>query len=203
MMTLSERAERTASVTDARVRTLQSAYRRDVSGAVSTLAQLRRGVGTEFGHNFTLMGIALDGVNDDLTAPRAAEAEGPSPEERAFFAALTLYATHQQSHRDKSMHQSGYSVGRSSRMLSSRYNVESTRARFTALGTAVTWDETLHHARGLIQQLRAAGVPLDYAAFARDLFDIQTGHADRVRLRWGRAFYRTPVTDDTTETAQA
>ncbi|WP_110590204.1 type I-E CRISPR-associated protein Cse2/CasB [Microbacterium suaedae] len=197
MSSLAERAARTATVTGARIRSLQGAYRRNESGAVGDLARLRRAVGTEIDDDLAIMGIAFDGSDEDLFDD-VPQADTPLPEERAFFASVTLYALHQQSHHDKSMHHGGYSLGRSARLLQRRLDRASTRARFTALGTSVTWDETLQHARGLVQQLRQAGIPLDYARFARDLFDLQSGRADRVRLGWGRDFYRVTTSDDDT-----
>ena len=127
----------------------------------------------------------------------------------AAFAAITLYAVHQQSRRETSLHRDGYSFGRSARLLAKHSNTrEAVRARFAAVGTATSWDETLHHARGLVQQFRQYSIPLDYGQFARDLFDLQQPTtADRVRLRWGRDFFRArhveddDTTPDGTETA--
>ena len=67
---------------------------------------------------------------------------------------------------------------------------------------AETFLEVVHHARGLITQLRSHGIPLDYGMFTEDLVYLQTRGADRVRLRWGRDFYRIPkqsehIDDDT------
>ena len=78
------------------------------------------------------------------------------------------------------------------------------RARFTAIGTASTWDETVYHARGIIQQLRAFAVPLDYGRFAGDLYLLRKpSSADRVRLAWGRDFYRVHHPEDDGETDSA
>ena len=49
----------------------------------------------------------------------------------------------------------------------------------------------MHYARQLVQQLRAASIPLDYGLLAQQLYDLQNPYrADAVRLSWGRAFAR-------------
>ena len=210
MTTLRERAQTTAAFTGQRVGALQARYLADDPTAVAALAQLRRAVGTELGSDFAMMNIAFAAGEPkkpenrlDLLGGAVPTSDAPEAEENAFFAAITLFAMHQQSHRDASMHRSGYGFGRSMRLLYRRHERPSTRDRFTALGTAETWAETLHHARSLIQQLRQESIPLDYAQFAQDLFDLQTGQAARVRLAWGRDFYRVRDEDDDTETTEA
>jgi CRISPR system Cascade subunit CasB len=65
--------------------------------------------------------------------------------------------------------------------------------RFMAVATAQSINEVLFHVRGLITQLRREKQPLDYAMFAEDVFNLLTpGQENRVRLAWGREFYRTP-----------
>lgn len=167
---------------------LQNLYLRDRPEAVAELAVLRRGVSQQPGADARLVGLTMaglypnpNGLSDDV-----------QPAERAAYTALTLFAVHQQSHRDRRMHRHGYSFGRSARLLGRRSGArDAVRARFTALATATTWDERVSHARGLIQQLRAHDIPLDYGQFARDLYELrESARADRVRLVWGRHFYR-------------
>ncbi|WP_169566317.1 type I-E CRISPR-associated protein Cse2/CasB [Microbacterium luticocti] len=187
--------ERLATHVSRRASDLQARYRRDDSDAVATLAILRRGVSVPVGTDPRLVGLTIAGLYDGLTQPRRDE---PTEAERAAYAAITLFAVHQQSHRDAAMHRRDYSFGRSARLLGRRSGArDAVRTRFTALATATSWDETMHHARGLIQQLRAHSIPLDYGQFARDLYNLQfPGAADRVRLVWGRHFYREHSPDD-------
>ncbi|MFT4135342.1 type I-E CRISPR-associated protein Cse2/CasB [Microbacterium sp.] len=185
-----------------RVSALQRLYRANSSAGVAALARLRRGVGKQPTDDLELFGLAVP--EDDTTTARLHDPQWLLPddetteEERAAFAAITLYAVHQQSRRETSLHREGYSFGRSARLLGKHSNASNAvRARFAAVGTATTWDETLYHARGLIQQFRQHSIPLDYGRFARDLFDLQhPSRADRVRLRWGRDFYRVRRVDD-------
>lgn len=188
---MSTRPERVESFVDEQIQTLQRTYRSNSSAGTAALAILRRGVGTSPGTDMELLGLALSGPQTELVDPRRRLPDEPVPEERAAFAAVTLYAMHQQSRRDAAMHVRGYSLGRSTRLLARKVERESVRRRFIALGTATTWDETVHHARGLIQQLRQHSIPLDYGRFAADLFELHEGRGDAVRMRWGRDFYRT------------
>ncbi|MGB4780267.1 type I-E CRISPR-associated protein Cse2/CasB [Microbacterium sp.] len=206
MTTLQERADRVARFVDTKAYKLQQAYQRNASSAVADLARLRRGLGRRVGEDLDLIGLALasDGENSpSLLDERERVGATPTAEEQSAFTAITLFALHQQSQRGASMHRAGYSLGRSARLLGKRVDRDSVRTRFTALGTATTWDETVHHARGLIQQFRQHGIPLDYGRFARDLFDLRTGRGDRVRMSWGRDFYRLADPDDTDTTHDA
>lgn len=173
----------------ARIQQLQERY---LSGhdaaAVADLARLRRGVGLPPGRDIELTGLAIGGLYDeDVHLPDA-----PTDAEHAVYAAMTLYSLHQQSQRTRRMHQRGYSFGRSARLLGAQSKAdEAVRRRFAALGTATSWDEVTHHARGLVQQFRAHGIPLDYERLARDLLFLRnSAWADGVRNSWGRDFYR-------------
>ncbi|MDR6867120.1 CRISPR system Cascade subunit CasB [Microbacterium resistens] len=194
-----ERADRTADFVAARVSALQAQYQKNVASAVSALARLRRGIGREPGADLELLGLALQlppsqkDQADSLYDLLDLRGDEIAPEERAAFDAITLFALHQQSRRDAPMHRRGYSFGRSSRLLGTD---DAVRRRFTALGTASTREETLRHARGLIQQFRQKRIPLDYGAFARDLLDLHGPFADRVRARWGRDYFRVHHPDD-------
>lgn len=187
-------AERLSDLVARRATALQTAYRHDVSAAVADLAILRRGVSQRPGQDARLIGLTISG----LYLETRGLPDEPTDAEHAVYAALTLFALHQQSHRDRSMHQTGYSFGRSARLLGRRTGArDAVRARFTAVATATSWDETLHHARGLVQQFRAQAVPLDYGRFARDLYFLRSPEgAERVRLVWGRDFYRVRHPED-------
>lgn len=190
MTTTRGRASRVAEYVTGRVERLQQRYRANTSAGAAELSRLRRGVGTPLGADLELLGIALADADASLFDSIGAPSDDPTPEEHAAYAAITLFALHQQSKREVSLHRRGYSMGRSARLLSARLDRDSTRQRFAALGTATTWEETVHHARGLIQQFRQHDIPLDYGQFARDLFELRIGDANHVRTRWGRDYYR-------------
>jgi CRISPR system Cascade subunit CasB len=142
--------------------------------------------------------MTMEGVpstdRDDMAA---------SPEELAAHSALTLFAVHQQS-RDAGMHQPGVGLGQAVARLerqqaASSGEVAPIRRRFDAVITAQSVGEAIHHLRSIIQQLRVAGIPLDYGSLADDLVAFQNPHrADSVRRRWARQMYfhhETPTTD--------
>lgn len=201
------RGDRVEEYTDRVVSRLQAAYRRDDRHAVAALARLRRQVGRSPGTDLQafadVFGADRDAAADTDAAPVIALHEsqrlpdGPTREEAAVFSAVTLFALHQQSRRDASVHRRGYSFGRSARLLSRRSSPDAVRRRFVAVGTATTLDELVTHARGLIQQFRQYELPLDYARFARDLFILGgPSGADSVRTVWGRDYFRAHHADD-------
>lgn len=203
-MTLTtERADRVEQFVRTRVEQLQVGYRQNRSSAVSALAQLRRGVGTAFGSDLELLGLALAGIEESLYDDIGSLPDDPTPEEQAAYSAITLYALHQQSRRETPMHRRGYSIGRSARLLSRKVNNSSVHNRFAALGTSSSWNETTHHARGLIQQFRQHRIPLDYGKFARDLYGLRGPYADSIRMSWGRDYFRQHHPDDDTDNTPA
>lgn len=175
-----------------RVAQLQAKQLARSASARATLAQLRRAVNKEPGSvpevwEFTLAGVRL---------PSGYADEKPAPVEYAAHIAMTLYAVHQQS-RPVGMHQRGHRLGTAVRWLAKGMtdDVAVTR-RFQALGTAQDLREVTYHARGLIGQLRAASIPLDYGLFADQLLLLQDPRtAGGVRLTWGREFHRTTKPD--------
>ncbi|MBP2473173.1 CRISPR system Cascade subunit CasB [Crossiella equi] len=182
---------------DKRIRQLQQGALADRPAEVAALARLRRAVGRPPG---SVPDVQLYTLSEVFAAPDAGDA--PTPAEIAAHAALTFYATHQQS-RDKRMHQGGPSLGAAMRALCPKHDPEVPPAvlrRFQTLGTSETLDELLHHLRGAVQLLRASDIVLDYGQLTDDLLRWQKpGGADRVRLRWGRDFHRQhkPDTSDT------
>lgn len=197
MTTTKSLKDRLFNAVGIQVSELQERYRKDDSSAVANLARLRRGVGKSPGEHFDLIGLTIEGLYPDAKGLP----DEPTEAENAAFAALTLFALHQQSHRNASMHRSQYSFGRSARLLGRHTNSQdAVRARFTALATAQSWDGTVRYAMSFIQQFRAQAIPLDYAQFAVDLYRLQfPDSADRVRLRWGRDFYRQHHPEDDAE----
>ncbi|QVJ00511.1 type I-E CRISPR-associated protein Cse2/CasB [Nocardiopsis eucommiae] len=172
---------------DERVRQLQAGYLRDHPDAVSTLARLRRGAGKTIDEVPELVGVTIDHrfyetfhVND----PRTPDAESAAHE------ALTLYALHQQSKRDKGMHRRGRDFGGAVRRLMPSGDIdEPLRKRFVQAQTASSRGTRLDRLRGIVQLLRAEDLPLDYGLLADQLHDTRTAAgAERVRRAWGRGF---------------
>ncbi|MFH8984757.1 type I-E CRISPR-associated protein Cse2/CasB [Streptomyces varsoviensis] len=118
---------------------LQSGYRQDVAFAVAAVARLRREAGRDPHASPTAWGLddledlsylrdkAKQGAQEreegraapehlSARARRRTEAR-QEQEEQAVHLAVTLWALHQQSIRDASMHQSGWYLGRSVRRL--------------------------------------------------------------------------------------
>jgi len=172
---------------DRRVSEWQRGYIRRQASSLAILARLRRGVGKNVDEvpdlwQYTLPDFPFETTNSDA----------PTRAERAVHTAMTLFSLHQQS-RQVEMHvPGGPSLGGAARQLRSRTSSEqAVRRRFEALGTAEAFSEVVHHARGLISQLRAQSIPLDYGALTDDLIRLQHPNtANHVRLRWGRDFYR-------------
>ena len=177
-------------------------HRSSVGGrgeATATLARLRRGSGCEPGSDPLLWGETLG-----LPAQYSGRDDKPTAAECAVYAALTLFAAHQQSVSEL-MHRGGVSFGTAARQLGQRETVseQAVLRRFQALATAEALEGALIHARGLITQFRTARIPLDYGQFAVDLVDLQNpAHRNSVRLRWGRGYYR-PATKPTTATDES
>jgi CRISPR system Cascade subunit CasB len=179
-----------------RVRVLQETRSR--SSSVAALAHLRANVAREPGADPRIWSLTVEGVPGD------ARGDSASAEERAVHAALTLYAVHQQSRSD-GMHQPGVGLGRAvARLDRARGGGESehtspVRRRFDAAVTAEDLTEVVHHLRGLVGQLRADGIGLDYGMLADDLHLYQRPDgADVVRRRWARQFHHldsVPFTD--------
>ena len=170
-----------------RVRILQSSYLRGESGAIASLARLRRAVGGEPGANPVVWEETLG-----LPSQFVGHSDDPSRAERAVHYALTLYATHQQS-QGQPMHRGGYGFGRTARLLgrSGKASEQAVLRRFQALGTATSLAEAATHARGLVTQFRGAGIPLDYGQLAVDFVRFQDPQQiASVRLTWGRDYYR-------------
>ncbi|MEV6274871.1 type I-E CRISPR-associated protein Cse2/CasB [Nocardia sp. NPDC051832] len=188
----------------ARVSTVQRRYSADEAVAVAALAQLRRGVGSRAGSNPALWDLTLAGLPEILADPSyttSAERDGVATKwEQAAHDAITLHAWHQQS-RTEPMHRRGVSLGAALRILGFRTSEEGVLRRFKALGTTDRHDARLTLLRGLISQLRAHTIAIDYGILARDLRQLDHRNtADQVLLRWGRDYHRTKI-DDSDATA--
>ena len=154
------------------------------------LANLRRGIGHAPGEQPELWGLLFEGFPEELMS----RSGDPTWAEWAAAAALTMYALHQQGRpmHEAPMNVEGATLGRAVRKLAKNEDdLERVRRRFNAFATADEMGECMHHLRGLVQLLRAEGIPLDYPALAYDLYRYQMPEgAQRVRLLWGQDFYR-------------
>ena len=160
----------------------------------AALANLRRGVGAAPGEMPELWGFFLEELPPEMESRDGVPTRG----EWAVYLAMTLYALHQQG-QTSPMHKEGEGLGKAARLLvppGQDPGESSIQKRFNALATAAQMPEISHHLRGMIQLLRAGGIPLDYVQLAGDLYDLQFPDAmPRVRLRWGQDFYHEPKED--------
>lgn len=169
---------------------LQTRYLAADARSKAALAQLRNAIRRPLGSDPTVWGIVFDEFPDELVG----RGDEPNRAETAAYTALSLFAIHMQSAREP-VHVDGIGLGRAIRRLSRSQNEDGPSSpvmrRFHALGTSADLPETIHHARGLIQQLRSASISLDYGRLAEDFVGLQSpDRADSVRLRWARDLYR-------------
>ncbi len=184
-----------ARLVAARAQVLQKQYSHDKAAAVASLAKLRRAYGQPPGADPLAWSETLAFLGDGIGWGD----DAPTPAEVAAHNALTLFALHQQSQRTAFMHRPGVGLGRATARLMVARNgggepdkADPTMRRFHALGTATTFAEISHHARGLIGLLKSESIGLDYGMLTDDFIDLQNPRrADSVRLAWGRQFYRT------------
>lgn len=188
-----------ATVVSAQIGKLQRAYLERRQGSAANLARLRRAVDRAPGTVPEVWELTLK----DVPIPRGYDSPQPARSEYAAHLAITLYALHQQS-QSAGMHQPGIGLGTAARRLADKTEaIEAVTRRFQAIGTASEFSEVAYHLRGLVSQFRSAGIALDYAKLADDLYALQdVNRAGDVRLRWGRQFFRTtrPEADQTDTT---
>lgn len=183
-------AARTAAFVQRTINPIQEQYvgsTPPTSYARAALARLRRGLGKPLGAVPDLMEFVVDA---EAPQPRG---DQPTRAEVATYTALTLYGLHQQS-QSRRMHDPRTTFARAVGALrfSEGEENDGVLRRFQALATATDMGEFVHHTRGLISLLRTAERGFDYGRLAQDLVHFQSPHTvDRVRLAWGRDFYRT------------
>ena len=109
---------------------------------------------------------------------------------------LTLYALHMQG-KDRSMNANGIGFGRAIAKLVDKDNEAAIKRRFNSACTSADFAELAHHARGLIQMMRAKDIGFDYPRFASELRRFKDPErASAVRLTWGEDFYRNIKEED-------
>jgi CRISPR system Cascade subunit CasB len=156
--------------------------------AVSALARLRRAIGRDPGFDYTLERYLS--VPKELLGFQSDQAEATDAEYAAHDA-VSLYALHQQSQRER-MHVDGRGLGRAmADLVRASSGPDGVRRRFAALGTASGYAESIYHLRSLITMLRGHQIPLDYGLLADDLETLRRPDGrQRVQAIWGREFFR-------------
>jgi CRISPR system Cascade subunit CasB len=170
---------------------LQRGYRQDRPDAVAALARIRRGAGKPPGQTPDLWGL----TGTELlyaAAPDWGESARMIRAENAMHVAVTLWALHQQSHREADMHQTGGAeLGGAVRRLMPDGDIdEPIRKRFVRAATASSLDVLAQRLREIVLLLRANAIPLDYGVLAERLFQWQQpGGQAQVHRTWGRSFH--------------
>jgi CRISPR system Cascade subunit CasB len=171
------------------------------SASRAAFARLRRGIGKAPGSMPELWDATLNGLPVELLSRDGR----PSYGEWAVHTTLTLFALHQQGSDPKTscMNRDGVYLGKAIRgLVRTEEDMTRVKRRFDAAATSDSLTEFSHHLRGLIQLLKAAEIPLDYPALAKDIYWYQfEGVRDRIRLRWGQDFYHHPIQDRDKDTA--
>lgn len=157
--------------------------------AMSALARLRRGIGRQPGFDYELDRYL--GVPEELLGNRPDDDAEATDSEHAVHAAMTLFALHQQSRRER-MHVDGRGFGTAIADLTRKVaGVDGVRRRFAALGTAATYGEALYHLRSLVVMLREQNIGIDYGLLADDVNTLRRpGGRAQIQSAWGREFFR-------------
>lgn len=160
----------------------------DTSQQKAVLANLRRGVGHIPGEIPQLWGEFL------IDMPESLYGKGkPSKAEWAIYTALTLFALHQQGHdlKKEPMHCKEQRLGTAiAHLVTNEDDMKRIVRRFNAAATANSVTALAYYLRGLVQLLRANGIPLDYVSLSGDLFRFQFSESvNAVRLTWGQDYY--------------
>jgi CRISPR system Cascade subunit CasB len=166
----------------------------------AALAKLRRGAGKSISDSSETWDIVFEDFDDALKGP----GNNASDAENVVHTALTLYAIHQQGKDQKMSGDNSFGNAVKKLISADGSNENAVKRRFDAVITADNFREFSHHARGLVQLMKANNVPLDYPGFAKDLYlYCNPEHKNNIRLRWGRDFYmrKKPVTGQKEEKA--
>lgn len=178
------------SFTNQKVSALQDGLLKGRSSSRATAARLRRAIDQPAGSVPEIWNETLGGMPPELIG----RTDEPSYAETSAHTALALYAIHQQS-RASAMHQRDWGLGNAVRTMMARdsgadYENSPIIRRFNAVATADSVEELSAHLRGLVSQLRANDIPLDYSALVGEIFDFHFPESiDQVRRRWGRQLY--------------
>ena len=117
----------------------EKGYLDDGAYTTAAIAKLRNSVGHEIGDNPDVFAWTLPDTDDRaIRGYDSTDSGTPTPQEHAIYAAVTLFALHQQSIRDLSMHtDAGVSLGLAvGRMAYGNFNENGIRGMFDRLQTA-------------------------------------------------------------------
>lgn len=158
--------------------------------ATAAIAKLKRCAGHDIGADPDIFEWTLAGLPEQDNEYKQGVVGLPTSRELAAHTAITLFALHQQSIHEMSVHtQADVSLGGAvARLLFDNPNAAGISSRFNRVQTAGSWQELVHHARGLIALMKRDRVVLNYGLFAQDLVQLHAGRisANNVRMRWGR-----------------
>ncbi len=145
------------------------------------LANLRRGVGRVPGDLPALWGMLFDQLPDDMLGQYAQ----PSRAEWAIYAAVTLYALHQQGKdpQRESMNQQGVSLGRAAAILVWKEGEgarERIARRFHQVALSSDMEGLTYYLRGFVQLLRSGGRCPGLSAAGRRLVSLSVSRAGAV-----------------------
>lgn len=172
---------------------LKRLLKADDATVKARLAELRHGIGDMPGEKPALWGM----IFEDLPKEMLGRYGKPSKEEWAIYAALTLYALHQQGRdpRISNMNIKGVSLGKAACKLvyvqgGTDDDRERVSKRFNQMALASDIEALTYYLRTFIPLLRGAGIGLDYAMLAQDVYlcQIESGQSS-VQLRWGQDYY--------------
>ena len=156
----------------------------------STMASLRRGVGREPGEIPELLGQLLLSMPEEMM-----DSSGRATAElRACYAALTLFAMHQQGHsQTERMSKEDASLGSAvAHLITNEEEFSRVQRRFNMMATSDDLNELQYHFRTIVRMLSDKSLPVDYVTMAEDFYRYQfMDNRPAVRLKWGQDFYRT------------
>ncbi|MFI9772059.1 type I-E CRISPR-associated protein Cse2/CasB [Streptomyces sp. NPDC052415] len=186
---------RVAELATGLIKPWQHGYLRDRPRDVAALARLRRGAGRDAAVMPDLWGLVDTGpLHPSGPDTRPLSEHELTRAENALYAALTLWAFHQQS-RGTGMHRSHTpaqpaGLGAAVRRLMPADGIdEAVRKRLVRAGHAPDLVTVTQRLRDLVALLRRDDIPLDYGLLAGQLYTWQWPDGPAaVRRQWGRSF---------------
>jgi len=154
---------------------------KDEPYSIAARAKLRRSIGKP-----------LDDVPDVWDIVLSSEEDLGKDATLSAYTAIGLYALHRQGKTD-SMNAKDIGFGKAiaELVIKDKEQEQGVTRKFNAVATSVDFAELAHHARSLVQMLKAKDIKMDYPRFAKELYSFQFPEsAGNVRLRWGEDFYR-------------
>ncbi|MFG2856678.1 type I-E CRISPR-associated protein Cse2/CasB [Streptomyces mirabilis] len=196
LITTSTGRERVTELAVTLIKPWQEGYLNDRPKDVAALARLRRGAGRDAAELPDLWGLVDTGpLHTRQEDVRPLGEHELKRAENALYAALTLWAFHQQS-RGTAMHRRhapGHPTGLGAavrRLMPPDSIDEAVRKRLVRAGTAADLVTVTQRLRDLVALLRREDGPLDYGLLAGQLYTWQWPDGPAaVRREWGRSFH--------------